>query len=772
MATVASRSGGAVGMRKKTAVPGVPVLPAPLTDEIMAAAIRELPDGTRRATEACLKCFKERKFTAKDMTAFVHSIASQSQTLNAVLRSTPGAQAARGKTAGVASKVPTTSSAKVPFGGGGATRPAQRAPPSEQAIEDTKFEKTEQAVDMTSKLIERRRREVLRRQLAAFPGSQHQKYSQYVASVIRRLADQVPPQGKAALLDAMRSYVAHTTTPEQFVESVRTIVDDCGITIPLEYSPEHETRAQQPQGNHSNKRGSQQPSQASRKRARAEAASAASAAAALPVINIDSSPSPTSSSSYAATPMADAGSDTAWSPREGAGFAPSCHEGPVSSRELNQTALGDFLTLRAGQESLAERNVQVKVVSQTMQQAGGEAGGCYRVKSIFAFQQLDAQGEVMLLGMYVHEFGPEAPPETRGRVLIECIDSIPIHGNERSEERQKLLTGILMGYIEYVRGQGFSHIHLRVPPPSAENHHVFTARSLSVRLEATVRMAHWYRRLMETAQSKGLVHSFDLNSHLSKMATFPPSVLPSSDLAEEHAFATMRSQLSRSIQSGERSEVDVKLFQKLISFKDRFCVASLHDPASHAPPLLADQTPNFATNISAKRLTFVLACKRESLCFGSLSDAKMSTMLLLARMISDQRGAGAQLDPPACSAGGAGAGSRRLGESDMDAEPLVAEFHEHQHAGDGRNQARDGHHHHGHHHGMGEMQHGMQHGGPSWSADGAGDFGMGEGRRNATFDCQSAMGAADIGGWEGAEMCETVGGVEDAELFADSLLSM
>mmetsp|Transcript_21962 Transcript_21962/g.51058 ORF Transcript_21962/g.51058 Transcript_21962/m.51058 type:complete len:765 (+) Transcript_21962:187-2481(+) len=653
MATVASsKNGGGVGMRKKTAVPGVPVLPAPLTDEYMAQALRELPDGTKRATEACLKCFKERKFTAKDLMAFVQSIASQSDTLGTLLRSPSGAQQARGKVSGAASKLPAVA---VQRGAGGATRPAQRAPPSEQAIEDTRFEKTEQAVDMTSKLIERRRREVRRRQLSAFPGTVHQKHSQYLASVIRRLADQVPPEGKGALLDAMRLYMSHASTPEQFVESVHSIVDDYGITIPLEYSPEHETRAQQPQGNHSNKRGSQQLSLASRKRAKAEAANAS---AALPVINIDSSPSPTSSSAYAASPMADTLSDAAGSPRQV--FAAGRPEGPVSSRELNQTPLGDFLTMRAREESLQERNVSVKVVSQTLQHTGGEGGGCYRVKSIFAFQQLDAQGEVMLLGMYVHEFGPEAPPETRGRVLIECIDSIPIHGSERSEERQKLLTAILMAYIEYVRGQGFSHIHLRVPPPSAENHHVFTARSLSVRLEATVRMAHWYRRLMETAQAKGLVHAFDLTSHLSKTEDFPPSVLPSSDLAEEHAFSTMRSQLSRSIQSGDRTETDVKLFQKLISFKDRFCVASLHVPSRRAPQLRADETPNFATNIAAKRLTFVLACKRESLCFGSLSDAKMSTMLLLARMISDQRGAGASLDPPsACSAGGGGGGGGR-----------------------------------------------------------------------------------------------------------------
>jgi hypothetical protein len=259
------------------------------------------------------------------------------------------------------------------------------------------------------------------------------------------------------------------------------------------------------------------------------------------------------------------------------------------------------------------------------------------MKSIFAFQQLDGQGEVIVLGMYVHEYGPDAPKETAGRVLIECVDSIPIHGNERSDERQRLLTAIVHGYIEYVKSMGFAHIHLRVPPPSAEDHHIFSPRSLSVRVEATVRMAHWYRRLLEGAQSKGIITNFDMQSHLSKMESFPPAMLPSSDLAEEHAFSTMLSQLSRNIQSGKRNENDVRLFHRLSSFRDRFCVASLHGMSADAPQFRLDGTPNMATAMTSRRLTFVMACKRENISFGTLADAKMSTMLLLARMISDQR---------------------------------------------------------------------------------------------------------------------------------------
>ena len=37
-----------------------PVLPAPLTDEIIQAAMPELSEGTRRALETCYSCFKVR----------------------------------------------------------------------------------------------------------------------------------------------------------------------------------------------------------------------------------------------------------------------------------------------------------------------------------------------------------------------------------------------------------------------------------------------------------------------------------------------------------------------------------------------------------------------------------------------------------------------------------------------------------------------------------------------------------------------------------------
>lgn len=521
-------------------------------------------------------------------------------------------------------------------------------------------------------------------------------------------------------------------------------MDQNGTTVTLEYSPEHETRAHQRQGNHSNKRGNAGQSQAAKKRARPEASSSC----AIPAVDIPSS------SSASASPYSSPSEPPAhWAVDMG------LPDGPISSSELADTPLGTFLTRAARAESSAERNVTVKVVSQVVSHTGsGDNVHPYRTKSIFAFQHLDQNGEVVLLGMYVHEFGPEAPGQTAGRVLIECIDSIPIHGSETTEERQRILSAIVHGYMDYARNQGFSHLHYRVPPPSAENHHIFTTRSLSVRLEATVRMAHWYRRILEGALSKGIVHSFELQSHLSKIDNFPPSLLPSSDLAEEHSFSTMRSQLSRSIQGGQRQEADVKLFQKLISFKDRFCVATLHDPASGAPIMRLDGSPIMATQVSAKRLTFVLACKRENLAFGTLADAKMSTMLLLARMISDQResgdyGAHAEVEAP---------------------EVLVNFTHESTAQGDASASEEET-----------ECDSVPMSHAPSWAGSSsfdksksfdAGDAGHGGfANSRGEFASVDLMRTDDMGGWQGVETCAEGAGENgglDAELFADSLFDM
>ena len=66
--------------------------------------------------------------------------------------------------------------------------------------------------------------------------------------------------------------------------------------------------------------------------------------------------------------------------------------------------------------------------------AGGWEGGdgeqnkttvTYTRKAILTFQHLKG-ADVLIMGMYVQQYGPDSSPLHKGRVLIECIDSPPV----------------------------------------------------------------------------------------------------------------------------------------------------------------------------------------------------------------------------------------------------------------------------------------------------------------------------------------------------------
>lgn len=313
--------------------------------------------------------------------------------------------------------------------------------------------------------------------------------------------------------------------------------------------------------------------------------------------------------------------------------------GPApSASDLPDTALGAYLTQQAQRVSAPEREVRVRVVAQTENSTGGGFAQryTYRCKSILAFQKLDG-AEVIFFGMYVHEFGPQAAAPAAGRVYIECLDSIPLHG-DRPADRQQLLTTVVHSYLRFIRSQGYRQVHIRVPPPSAENSHMFAYRSLKIRLEATLRMAQWYKRLLEGALQSGVVASYEGESHLSKLESFPPCILPAGDIAEEHAFSAMRSTAARLRESGNQEGVDASVLQRLVSFKERFFVANLV-PADAAAPrrLEVDDSPLHMCPVVSRRRDLIAVCARERLSFTTLESAKFATQFILRRLIAFAR---------------------------------------------------------------------------------------------------------------------------------------
>jgi hypothetical protein len=143
---------------------------------------------------------------------------------------------------------------------------------------------------------------------------------------------------------------------------------------------------------------------------------------------------------------------------------------------------------------------------------GGGADLCYyRSKAILAFRCLPGSvGDALTFGMYVHEYGAEAPPSFRGKVLLECIDGTPLFNGETADERQRCLSAIAQGYMDFVASEGFTHLLIRVPPPTDSNAHLFSPRSGDVQLKASQHLSQWYVRLIEYGMRIGTVSGMSI----------------------------------------------------------------------------------------------------------------------------------------------------------------------------------------------------------------------------------------------------------------------
>ena len=658
------------------------------------------------------------KFTPEDFISFLRSISNQSRTLVRIFadakKDTLGKSAVAVHSGGAAGGMPMQPCEEAMYAPSLSVGGVVRAGAMDDCLGDLGLsddnDADEPAVDMTAKLIRRRRREARRRQLGCYPGSLAQKQSCFMSNVVRRLLSKIPATAKAELLHAMRSYVDHVTTPEEFRDVLQGLVDEHGVIVELDYMPEHEARAVTAKDLEQARIRSQRTnaSQAQARKRSAGLQSAASDGASkrskpecaaraagrlVPAMEALDVPSfeqdglgegrgcPAcdlgmfedashggrcpqcgtcsaqrqagmdsaaggrgrgGAAGYAAPRQAPDGWQSAYGGSHARGPQQVPHWNPAgpmpSSADLPETPLGAYLTQQAQRVAAPEREVRVVVASQTENSTGGGYAQryVYKCKSIFAFQKLDG-AEVMFFGMYVHEFGAQAAAPAAGRVYIECLDSIPLHG-DKPADRQQLLTTVVHSYLRFIRSQGYRHVHIRVPPPSAENSHIFAYRSLKIRLEATLRMAQWYKRLLDGALQSGVVTSFEAESHLSKLESFPPCILPAADIAEEHAFSAMRSTAARLRESRNSEGVDANVLQRLVSFKERFFVAHLVGPdAAPTRRLEVDNTPLHACPVVSRRRDLVAACARERLSFTTLESAKFASAFTLRRLIAYAR---------------------------------------------------------------------------------------------------------------------------------------
>jgi len=263
----------------------------------------------------------------------------------------------------------------------------------------------------------------------------------------------------------------------------------------------------------------------------------------------------------------------------------------------------------------------------------------YRSKCILGFRRFPSSGsQVVFLGMYVHEFGRECPGPNAGRVFLECLDSTPLYSEERSGERQHVLTNIMLAYFEFITAQGFDYAHIRVPPPTDDKGYIFAARSVNVRLRAGMHLAHWFKRLLQGAKSQGSIKDFSASPHHA-MDNFPASLLEPAQLASDTAFRFATEQGVGGYGGG--------------GGKDRFFVISLAQtevgrgagqPGAHLPHGLdPERVQRWASHamlpsiIAGDRSELVKVLQQQSLHFHTLAHNNYSTMMLVHHLIEEQR---------------------------------------------------------------------------------------------------------------------------------------
>jgi hypothetical protein len=241
--------------------------------------------------------------------------------------------------------------------------------------------------------------------------------------------------------------------------------------------------------------------------------------------------------------------------------------------------------------------------------------------------------------------------------MIECLDSTPLYSEERPGERQDILTNIMLAYFEFITAAGFEYAHIRVPPPTDDKGYIFASRSVNVRLRAAMHLAHWFKRLLQTAESKGVIHSFSAGAD-SGMNDFPASLLEPAQLASDIAFRCATGQSMQQQPGAEASgaegvmEGQSEVF-RAAPLKDRFFVIRLAqteagrgagqsgvnlprglDPEKVQRLTWQAMLPSY---IAGDRFELVALLQREGLHFHSLAHNNYSTMMLVHHLMEEQR---------------------------------------------------------------------------------------------------------------------------------------
>lgn len=313
----------------------------------------------------------------------------------------------------------------------------------------------------------------------------------------------------------------------------------------------------------------------------------------------------------------------------------------------------------------------------------------YRAKAMFAFEEIDGT-DVCFFGMHVQEYGSDCPQPNNRRVYISYLDSV--HFFQPRQLRTAVYHEILIGYLEYVKQQGYSWAHIWACPPSEGDDYIFHCHPPEQKIPKPKRLQEWYKKMLDKAIIERCVIDYKdilkdaIESNVTSATMIPyfegdfwPNVLEESikelDQEEEEkrkreeAEAAAAEQEPECIDDGEGSNQGVgkkkgksnrnkkaskskssqrknpkktnmphggndltqKVYATMEKHKEVFFVIRLHSQAyaSQSLPPIIDPDPMITCDLMDGRDAFLTMARDKHQEFSSLRRAKYSTLAML-----------------------------------------------------------------------------------------------------------------------------------------------
>ncbi|XP_029997672.1 histone acetyltransferase p300 isoform X5 [Sphaeramia orbicularis] len=375
-------------------------------------------------------------------------------------------------------------------------------------------------------------------------------------------------------------------------------------------------------------------------------------------------------------------------------------ENKYAAKRLPQTKLGSFLETRvndylkrqshpeSGEVTIrvvhvSDKVVEVKPGMKSRFVDSGEMAESfpYRMKALFAFEDIDG-ADVCFFGMHVQEYGSDCPPPNQRRVYISYLDSV--HFFKPRHLRTAVYHEILLGYLEYVKRQGFTTGHIWACPPSEGDDYIFHCHPADQKIPKPKRLQEWYKKMLDKAVAERIVHDY---KDIFKQATedrltsakelpyfegdFWPNVLEESiKELEQEEEERKREENSTSNESTDATKGDSKnakkknnkktsknksslsrankkkpgmpnvsndLSQKLYATMEKhkevfFVIRLIAGPMANSLPPITDPDPLMACDLMDGRDAFLTLARDKHLEFSSLRRAMWSSMCMLVEL--------------------------------------------------------------------------------------------------------------------------------------------